>query len=229
MRIGFIISLSVSLLGTVVSLQADSLDSALNHLDRAGAQFKSMSAQFQNIKHTALVNLDSTSTGGIKLKRPKPGTFLAFLDYVQPDKKLVSLNDQMVDIYLPNVKTDQWCDLGKHKDLLQQFFLFGFGTSRRDLEASYNVSYGGPDTINGEASTRLVLTSKSPDIAKHLSKFELWISDKTGEPLRQEFYEPSGDYNVFTYSDMKINPNLPDSSLKLPHLKGDVKKENICK
>jgi outer membrane lipoprotein-sorting protein len=228
MRIEFILALSVALLGMGVPLHGDTLDGVLNHLDKAGSQFTAMSAQFENVKHTALVNEDSTATGAIRLKRPKRGVFLAFLDYVAPDKKLVALNDQMLDIYLPIMKTDQGCDLGKHKDLLQQFFLFGFGTTRRDLEGSYNVSYGGPETVNGEAATRLVLTSKNPDIAKHLSKFELWISDKTGEPVRQKFYEPSGDYNVFTYSDMKINPNLPDSSFKL-HLKGDVKKENICK
>lgn len=229
MRIGIIVSLLVTFLAFAAQLSGDTLDGALNHLDQAGRQFKAMSAEFQNLKHTALVNEDSTATGTIKLKRPSPGVFLALLDYVAPDKKLVVLNGQTLDIYLPNLKTVQEVDLGKHKDLLQQFFLFGFGTTRRDLEAAYNVSLGGTETINGEGTTRLELTSKNPEIAKHLSKFELWISDKTGEPVRQQFYEPSGDYNVFTYSDMKINPNIPDSALKLPHLKSDVKKEIISK
>ncbi len=229
MRIGLIFSLSVPLLAVAGSLQADTLDGALNRLDQAGSQFKGMTAQFKNVKHTALVNEDSTSTGTIKIKRPKPSEFLALLDFVAPDKKFVAVNGQTLDIYLPNMKTVQEADLGKHKDLLQQFFLFGFGTSRRDLEAAYNVSFGGPESINGEACTRLVLTSRNSEVSKHLSKFELWLSDKTGEPLQQKFFEPSGDYNVFTYSDMKINPILPDSALKLPHLKSDVKKEIISK
>ena len=233
MRIGLIFSLSLPLLlitAAAVSLPADTLDGALNRLDQAGSQFKGMMAQFQYVKHTALVNEDSTSTGAIRIKRPKAGQLLGLLDFVAPDKKIVALNGQKVEIYLPNMKTVQEVDLGQHKVLLEQFFLFGFGTSRRDLEASYSVSYGGPESVNGAATTRIVLISRSSEVKKQLSKFELWISDKTGYPLQQKFYEPSGDYNVFTYSaDMKINPNQPDSELKLPHLKGDVKREILNK
>jgi len=64
-------------------------------------------------------------------------------------------------------------------------------------------------------------------VTRQLSRFELWISDKTGLPVQQKFYEPSGDYNVFTYSDMKT-PNLPDSALKLK-LPSNVKKETLNK
>jgi outer membrane lipoprotein-sorting protein len=226
MRIGLIFSLLVPF---AVWLHADTLDGALNRLDQAGSQFKGMMAQFKYVKHTALVNEDSTSTGAIKMKRPKAGQLLGLLDFVAPDKKIVALNGQKVEIYLPNMKTVQEVDLGKHKVLLEQFFLFGFGTSRRDLEAAYSVSYGGAESVNGEPTTRIVLFSKSEEVKKQLSKFELWISDKTGYPLQQKFYEPSGDYNVFTYSDMKPNPNLPDSALKLPHLKADVKREILNK
>lgn len=226
MRIAFIFLLYASLLSE--SANADTLDGALNHLDHAGSQFKTMTADLKQVKHTAIVNEDSPSTGTIrikKIKRPSPpDDILGVLDFTAPDKKTVVLNGKTVDIYLPNIKTVQEVDLGKHKGLVEQFFLFGFGTSRSDLEAAYSVSYGGPETLNGEAVTRLVLVSKNKDVAQRLSKFELWISDKTGEPVQQKFYEPSGDYNVLTYSDMKINPNLPDSSftLKLPK---SVKKE----
>lgn len=229
MRIGLIFSFSTLLLTAAISLHADTFDGALNRLDQAGSQFKGMAAQFKYVKYTAIVNESSTSTGTIKIKRPKPGELLGRFDFEAPDKKIVVMSGQKVEIYLPNIKTVQEVDLGKHKVLLEQFFLFGFGTSRRDLEAAYSVSYGGAESINGEPTTRLELVSKSPDVKKQLSKFELWISDKTGYPLQQKFFEPSGDYNVFTYSEMKINPNLPDSALKLPHLKGDVKRETLNK
>jgi outer membrane lipoprotein-sorting protein len=218
MRIGFIFSLSVAL------LFADTLDVTLNRLDDAGRQFKGMTAAFKYVKYTAIVNESSASTGAIRIKRPKPGQLLGLFDFERPDKKIVTLNGQKIEIYLPNLKTVQEIDLAKHKVSPEQFFLFGFGTSRRDLEAAYGVSFGGPESVNGEATTRLVLISKNPDVSKYFSKFELWISDKTGQPVQQKFYEPSGDYNVFTYSDMKINPNLPDDELKL-HLKGNIKRE----
>ena len=225
MRIGLVLGLFTSLLS--ISASADTLDGALNRLDRAGSQFKGMTAQFVNVKHTAIVNEDSPSEGSIKIKKKPPSDILGLLEFVKPDKRTVVLNGKTVDVYLPNIKTVQEVDLGKHKVWVEQFFLFGFGTSKSDLQASYNVSYGGPETINGEATTRLVLMSRKPEVSRQLSKFELWISDKTGQPVQQKFYEPSGDYNVFTYSDMKINPNLPDSELE-KHPKG-YKKEMLNK
>jgi outer membrane lipoprotein-sorting protein len=234
MRIGFIFALFTFCLLAAgpLALHADTLDGALNRLDHAGSQFKGMEAAFIYLKHTAIVNEDSPSNGRIKIKKikrtPPPDDILGILDFTAPDKKTVSLNSKTVDIYLPNINTVQKVDLGKHKVLIEQFFLFGFGTSKGDLEAAYNVSLGGPEAINGEPATRLVLTSKNPDVSRQLSKFELWISDKSGEPLQQKFYEPSGDYNVFTYSDMKINPNLPDAAFRLK-LPSNVKTEILNK
>jgi outer membrane lipoprotein-sorting protein len=206
---------------------AQTLDPTLNHLDHAGNQFKGMMADFKYVKHTAVVNEDSLSSGKIKLKKKPPDEILGLLDFTAPDRKIVSLNGKNVEIYLPNIKTVQKVDLGKHKGLVEQFILFGFGTSRSDLERAYNVTFGGPETIGGEATTRLVLLSRKPEVARQMSKFELWISDKTGQPVQQKFYEPSGDYNVFTYSDMKF-PNLKDSDLELKHPK-DVKTEIVNK
>ena len=217
MRIGFIVFLFTTLVSSIAApdaLHADTLDGTLNHMDQAGAQFKAMEANFKYTKFTAIINEGSDSTGSIKIKRPKAGKLLALFDFVAPDKKVVVVDDQKVDIYLPNIKTVQEADLCKHKVLVEQFFLFGFGTSRSDLEASYSVSLGGNETVNGEPTTRLMLVSKNPDIQKQLTRFELWISDKTGQPVQQKFYEPSGDYNVFIYSNMKINPNLPDTALR---------------
>ena len=196
-------------------------------MDKAGSLFKDMTANLKQVKHTAIVNEDTVSTGTIKIKKVKhnspPDDIFGRLDFVAPDERKVVLNGKTVDIYLPNIKTVQEVDLGKHKGLVQQFFLLGFGTSRSDLEAAYNVSLDGEESLNGEKTTRLVLVSKKPDVARQLSKFELWISEKTGEPVQQKFYEPSGDYNVLTYSDMKINPKLSDSELEY-HPKG-YKKE----
>jgi outer membrane lipoprotein-sorting protein len=230
MRSLFIFGLSmVVATGAAVALRADTLDGALNRLDHAGNQFKGMEARFRYVKHTAIVNEDSASNGTIKIKKIKhpsgPGDILGLLDFVAPDKKTVELSGKTVRIYLPNIKTVQEVDLGKHKVLVEQFFLFGFGTSRSDLEHAYGVSYGGAETVDGEATTRLVLVSKNPEVTRQLSKFELWLSDKTGLPVQQKFYEPSGDYNVFTYSEMKTS-NPPDSALKLK-LPANVRKETL--
>src|SRR5579862_428735 len=108
---------------------AETLEGVLSRMDRAGTQFKAMTAKFVNVKHTAVVNEDSTYEGNIAIRKKGPGEILGRLDFVKPDEKLVLLLGQVVDIYLPNIKTMQEADLGKHKGLLEQFFLIGFGTS----------------------------------------------------------------------------------------------------
>ena len=201
-------------------LRADSLDGALKHLDRAGISFVAMSAFFTNLQHTAVVpDNDLTSKGEMRIKRPRSGQLLGWIDFVKPDPKTVALNGRTVSILLPKMNTVEVYDLGKHQGLLEQFFLLGFGTSRHDLEAAYTTSYGGTEVVNGEPATRIILISKKPEVRKQLSQLELWISDKTGEPVRQRFNEPNGNFNVFTYLGMK-NRSLPDSAFKLKLPKG---------
>lgn len=228
MRIGLYLSLLTGLM--VSSIQADTLEGALNRLDQAGSQFKGMTAKFTYMKFTAVVNDKSTSEGSIKIKKNKrpqpPDDILGILDFSEPDKKTVALDPKTVQIYLPKLNKVQVIDLGKHKGLVEQFFLFGFGTSKSDLLANYDVSLGGTETIGNEPTTHLVLVSKNPEVKRQLSKFQLWISDKTGEPVKQEFDEPSGDYNVFTYRDMKMQ-NLPDSALVPTNIPKNAKRENL--
>jgi outer membrane lipoprotein-sorting protein len=106
---------------------------------------------------------------------------------------------------------------------LEQFLLLGFGTSRRDLQASYNLRLAGQDTIAGQKTSVVQLVPKSQEVLRHLHKLEMWVADN-GYPLQQKFYLQGGDYELATYTNMKINPDLPDSALKL-HLPNHVKKE----
>ena len=81
----------------------------------------------------------------------------------------------------------------------------------------------GPDTVGGQKTQLLELIPKSKEVLQHLRKFEMWVAEN-GYPIQQKFYLTGGDYLVATYSDMKVNPDLPDSSLKL-NLPKNVKRE----
>jgi outer membrane lipoprotein-sorting protein len=63
-------------------------------------------------------------------------------------------------------------------------------------------------------------------LANQFPKFELWISDETGISVQQKMYQRGGDYSLATYTNMKINQNLPDSAVKLNLPKG-VQHEHI--
>jgi outer membrane lipoprotein-sorting protein len=189
----------------------------LARIDSAGAAFHGMSANLRRLSHTAVINEDTVDSGTVLLKRPKPRDMRMLVDFTQPDPKTVAFQGRKVEIYYPKIQTVQEFDVGQNKDLLSQFFLLGFGTSRADLLSNYNIQFLGTETLDGRQ------IPKSKAVLEHLKKFELWIAD-SGYPVQQKFYLPGGDYMLMTYSDMKINPELRDAALKLQVPK-NVKRE----
>jgi outer membrane lipoprotein-sorting protein len=202
---------------------AADLDAVLSRIDSAGAAFHGMSANLRALSHTAVINEDTVDSGTVLLKRSKPRDMRMLVDFTQPDPKTIAFQGRKVEIYYPKIQTVQEFDLGQNRDLVDQFFLLGFGTSRVDLQNAYSIHFLGPETLAGQQTERLELIPKSKAVLEHLKKFELWIAD-SGYPVQQKFYLPGGDYKLMTYSEMKINPELRDAALKLQVPK-NVKRE----
>jgi outer membrane lipoprotein-sorting protein len=199
------------------------LAAVLARIDRASTGFKSFTADIRRLTHTDVINDDTIDSGSMKLKRNKARDMRMLIDLTQPDPKAVSVQGKKAEIYYPRMQTVQEYDLGKYRDWLDQFYLVGFGTTSNELQESYHIRVLGADSKAGQKVTGLELIPKSKDILQHLRKFELWISDTNGLPVEQKYYPP-GQYIVVTYSNVTINPDLPDSALKLQLPKG-VKRE----
>jgi outer membrane lipoprotein-sorting protein len=197
-----------------LSETADSLEDVLTRLDRAATSFRSLSADVRYLEHTAVINEDSVDTGTVRLKRAKRDMQMLW-DFVAPNNKTVALHDHTVEIYNPKIQEVDEYDIGKHKELFEQFYLVGFGTSGKELTGAYEIKVVGADTVSGKATTRLELVPKSAEILKSMTKLELWIPAGDVYPIQQKFYFPSGDYKLVTYTDVKLNPSLSDSDLKL--------------
>jgi outer membrane lipoprotein-sorting protein len=199
------------------------LDAVLVRIDQFAASFRGMSAHMRRLSHTAVINEDNEDSGTILLKLPRPHDLRMLVDLTQPDQRTIAFQDHKLEVYYPKIQTVQQFDVGKSRELVEQFFLIGFGTTRADLESAHDIRLLGTETIEGQKTDRLELIPKSKEVLQHLLKFELWISSG-GYPMQQKFYQPGGDYMLVTYSDIKINPPLPDSALKL-HLPKNVKRE----
>lgn len=203
---------------------AETLASTFARMDRAALGFKSMSARMRRATHLEVIKEDNTDTGTIVLKRSRPRGIRMLVQLTEPDPKSVSVQGKKAEMYFPKMKTVQEWDLGKYRDLMEQFFLLGFGSTSKELESGYRIRMLGPDAVNGQKTIRLELIPKSNEVLQHLKKVELWISDTTGYPVQQKFFQAGGDYTLVTYSDFKVNPDVPDSALKLQVPKG-VKRE----
>ena len=209
--------------GTIFSRKAgaQSLESALARLDRAAPQFHTYQADMRHLVHTAVINDDSVDQGTIKFKRDKSHETRVLIDITGADAKAVAVDSSSaVNIYNPKTQTVQVFEIGDKRSLLDRFLLLGFGASSSELKAAYDVSYVGTEAIGGQQTDHIVLIPKTADILKQLKRAELWIA-ADGLPLQQKAVtSATGDYGLFTYSNVKVNPALSDNALKINYPKG---------
>jgi outer membrane lipoprotein-sorting protein len=197
------------------------LNDAFARLDKTAQQFKGVTAEIKRDVHTAVINDDTKDTGNIKVKREKSSDTRMLIEFTGADAKTVSLAGTDVSVYLPKTKTVQVYDVGTKRSLVDQFLLLGFGASSSDLKEHYDVTLVGNEKLGNENTWHLELIPKSADVLKNLKKAELWIGEMSGLPAQQRFVtSSSGDFTVVTYSNMKLNPSLSDSALKLNYPKG---------
>jgi outer membrane lipoprotein-sorting protein len=200
---------------------ADDLAAVFARMDQAAPKFKGLRSDMKRVSHTAVINEDSTDTGTIVVKAPKPREYRMLIHVQKPDEKMVQVSGTTAEIYLPKAKEVQIINFGKgRKAEVEQFLRLGFGTNSKELREAYTVTYGGPETVAGEKTSRIVLVPKSQDVANMFPKFELWISDTTGISVQQKMYEKGGNYTLATYPNMKLDANVPDSDVKLNVPKG---------
>jgi outer membrane lipoprotein-sorting protein len=202
----------------------DPLAATLARMDEAAAKFKGMEAVVLEVSHTAVINEDTVSAGTIMVKRPKPNDIRVLFDFKPPNPKRVLIVGVKVDVYYPGINTVQGYDLGKSRSLVEQFMLLGFGSNSKDLESAYSIKLGGPETVAGQAATRIELIPKSQDVLLHLKRVDLWISDAMSIAVQQKLYQTGGDYWLASYTNIKLRPNLPDSAVRLD-LPKNVKRE----
>jgi len=220
--------LAVATLLSSAAWGAEDLASVFARMDQAAPKFKGLRADMKRVSHTAVINEDSTETGKIVVKVPKPHEYKMLITFEQPDKKLVGIAGTNADMFLPKANEVQTCNFGKgHRAEVEQFLRLGFGSNSKELQEAYTVTYGGQETAAGEKTNRIVLVPKSADVGNMFQKFELWIADASGISVQQKMHEKGGNYTLATYPNMKLDPNVSDADVRLNLPKG-VTKRSIC-
>jgi len=190
------------------------LDAALARIDQASAGFKGLTANIRKVAHTDVVDKDDIDSGTIVVKRFKAHDIRIRIDLKDPRQQTVTIGEGKAIVFSPLTNEAQEFNLGKDRSMVDQFMLLGFGSTSAELKSAFDVTFGGPDTVNGEQAIRLVLAPKDKELLIHIKRCELWISDK-GITVQQKFYTGGKDYLLSTYSRMMLNPAIADSAVKL--------------
>jgi outer membrane lipoprotein-sorting protein len=215
--------LAAVLAAGALAAAADDVQDALARMDREAPTFHQIVGKLKKTEFTAVVDDVSTESGSMWLRRTGNNVAMRVeIDVPQP--KSVGVEGSSASIYYPKMNTVQIYNLGKAGALVDQFLAIGFGSSGKDLQKNYTVTPGGADNVNGEKATRLGLVPKSAKVLEQIKSVELWIPLNAGHPVQQKVIEPGGNYYLFSYSELKLNPGLPESAFRLK-LPPDVHKE----
>jgi outer membrane lipoprotein-sorting protein len=212
--------LALSLTATaVISAAPVSLEGVLNELDSHAKDFHGLSADIERTKVTVIVNDKSTETGSILVHGEKMR-----LDMKSPDPRTILKTADALYIFNPKLNRVEEYNLGKYKDLADQYLLLGFGTPGHELKKGYLVTLGQESNRDGRKVVELELTPKSDAARAQISKIQLWIDESSWLTVEQKFFEAgSDDYFTVKYTNMVRNPNIGENEFK-PHWPKGVEK-----
>ena len=69
--------------------------------------------------------------------------------------------------------------------------------------------------MQGVRAAKLELAPRSDKVKNMFSLITLWVDPARGISLQQRFDEPSGDYRVAQYSNIRLNQKISDDVFKL--------------
>jgi outer membrane lipoprotein-sorting protein len=191
---------------------AMTLPSVLTQMDSVAKDFHSLSASVERTKVTVVVNDRSTEEGTVLVRGEK-----MLLQLKAPDERTILRTGDNLYIYTPGLKRVEEYNLGKNRDLVDQFLLLGFGTKGTELKKGYSIKMAGEDKVDDKRTIELELTPKLESVRNQISKIQLWVDESTWLPAQQRFDEAgSGDYSIVHYSKIILNPPISDSEFK-PH------------
>jgi len=192
----------------------ESLTDVLAHMDKAASEFRSFSADVKRTEYTAVLSESETSSGAVRMRRSKGGV-TGIMEFGEPDPRRMHFDGRTAETYYPKAYRVEVINVGKHGGAIEQFILLGFGTPAAEIRKGYDVKLGDAEQLEGVATTRIELTPKEAEARKMVTKIELWIPEGLGNPIQEKVTEPSRNYHLFVYSNLKANPSLPDSAFEL--------------
>ena len=180
-------------------------------MDRSASDFRSLSADIEQIKYTDVVKDTSTETGRIFVRRDQKMR----IDLNKPDAKTILRTGDSLFIYTPKINRVEEYNLGKHRAIIDQYMRLGFGTKSQDLRKSYDIKLTGEEEMDNRKTVLLELIPRSDEVRSQITKIQMWVDQSSWLPIQQKFFEISGgDYFLVRYSNLMKNLKVDDAKFK---------------
>lgn len=200
------------------ALRAESLEDILARMDQSARSFRTFSAKIKRTEFTKVLPNDKEETDGVRRLKRVNGQVIGIVEFLGKNPETIRFAGKTVENYFPNAKrVDVWdaSKFGKAGKQVDQLLLLGIGVTSADLRRDFDIKAAGTEVIDGKRTTRLELVPKDKDLKKQAEKIELWIPEGESIPVQSRVTLTSGNYDQANYSDVQMNPPLPDSAFEL--------------
>jgi outer membrane lipoprotein-sorting protein len=188
-----------------------SADGVLAMMDKSAKDFRSLTADIENQKYTAVVNDTSTETGQIFFRHDQKMR----IEFTKPEPRTILRAGDSLFLYNPKLNRVEEYDLGKNRAMVDQYIRLGFGTKSEDLKKSYLVTVTGEEDLDHRKAVVVDLTPKADQVRSQITRIQMWIDEASWLPMQQKFFEAgSGDYILFHYTNMMKNLKISESKFK---------------
>jgi outer membrane lipoprotein-sorting protein len=192
-------------------------DSVLAIMDKSAQDFHTLTADIEHIKYTDVVKDTSTETGKLLVRRDEKMR----IEFYQPDRRTILRTGDSLFVFTPKINRVEEYDLGKNREMVDQYVLLGFGTKSDNVRKSYDLNVIGETELDTRKTVQIELIPKSDRMRKQIAKIQMWIDESSWLPIQQKFFETgSGDYLIFHYTNVKKNLKIGDNQFKQDWPKG---------
>lgn len=209
----FALTITAIAVGSVAAQTARkwSADGVLDMMDKSAKDFRSLTADIENQKYTAVVKDTSTETGQIFVRHDQKMR----IEFMKPEPRTILRTGDSLFLYNPKLNRVEEYDLGKNRAMVDQYIRLGFGTKSEDLKKSYLVTVTGEEDLDHKKAIVMDLTPRADQVRSQITRIQMWIDESSWLPMQQKFYETgSGDYILFHYTNMMKNLKINESKFK---------------
>ncbi len=186
-------------------------------MDKSARDFHTLTADIEHLKYTDVVKDTSTETGKLFVRRDEKMR----IEFLTPDRRTILRNGDSLFVFTPKINRVEEYDLGKNREMVDQYVLLGFGTKIENIKKSYLITLLGETELDHKKTVMLELTPKSDQVRKQIARIQMWIDEASWLPVQQKFFESgSEDYLIFHYANMMKNLKIGDSEFKQDWPKG---------
>jgi outer membrane lipoprotein-sorting protein len=184
------------------------VNAILRQMDVGAKNFKSAQAEFEWDQSQLVVQATDVQKGSIAFRRQGTDTEMSarIREFNgQPEPKELLYRSGTLQFYQPKIKQVTIFSAGANRSQYESFLTLGFGGSGTDLDKNWAITYQGDEVIDGVKTAKLDLIPRQANIKQTFSHVTIWVDPARAISLKQQFFEPSGDYRLAVYRNIRYN------------------------